>query len=167
MTALSTARGSPLKFYRVAHWLWRHQVPVLPLPLKAFIGIVFAAVVPSSARIGRGVLFSYHGLGAIIHKRTVFGDGAVIGAGVTIDCRSGLQQVPVIGENAMIGTGAKILGPVTVSRGASIGASAVVLDDVPDYGVAVGIPAKVIRINSPDQLPDYKRFSTADPADLA
>ncbi|AKU11732.1 serine O-acetyltransferase [Azoarcus sp. CIB] len=59
----------------------------------------------------------------------------------------------------MIGSGAKILGPVKVGRFASIGANAVVLADVPDYGVAVGIPAKVVRINVPDELPDYFSFS--------
>lgn len=64
----------------------------------------------------------------------------------------------------MIGTGAKILGPVTIGRWASIGANAVVLDDVPDYGVTVGIPARVVRINCPEDRPDYASFSQARPA---
>jgi serine O-acetyltransferase len=154
-----------LKIYRLAHWLWRHRIPFLPWLLKALNRIVFAVVLPPSARIGRGVVLSYEGLGTVIHKRAVIEDGALIGTGVTIGGRSGSVDVPVIGAGAMVGSGAKILGPIRVGRGASIGANAVVLADVPDFAVAVGIPARVVRINDPDALPDYHAFSPARTGD--
>jgi serine O-acetyltransferase len=58
----------------------------------------------------------------------------------------------------MIGSGAKILGNVRIGRYASVGANAVVLSDVPDYSVVVGLPARVVRINRPEDLPDYRSF---------
>jgi serine O-acetyltransferase len=147
-----------LRIYRVAHWLHCRRVPLLPWLLKSFNRIVFSVVLPPSARIGRGVLLSYEGLGTVIHRRAVIGDGAIIGAGVTIGGRSGKADVPVIGAGALIGSGAKVLGNVRIGAYASIGANAVVLHDVPDYGVAVGIPARVVRINRPEDIPDYMAF---------
>jgi serine O-acetyltransferase len=145
-----------LRIYRVARWLHLKRVPLLPFVLKAVNRIAFNTVLPPSAQIGDHVLLSYEGLGTVVHRRAVIEDEAVIGAGVTIGGRSGSQQVPVIGRGAMIGTGAKVLGPVRVGAHASIGANAVVLTDIPDYAVAVGIPARVVRINAPDEVPDYR-----------
>lgn len=147
------------RIYLFSRWLYDRRIPILPAVLKAINRIMFATVLPPSARIGRDVLLSYNGLGTVVHKRAVIGDNVVIGTTVTIGGRAGHADVPEIGECAMIGSGAKILGPVKIGRHASIGANAVVLQDVPDYGVAVGAPARVIRINSPEQLPDYRAFS--------
>ncbi|WP_050415595.1 hypothetical protein [Azoarcus sp. CIB] len=148
-----------IRIYRIARWLHLKRIPLLPQILKIVNRVVFSVVLPPSSCIGPGVLLSYQGLGTVIHRRAIIGARAVVGTGVTIGGRAGSQEVPVIGEGAMIGSGAKILGPVKVGRFASIGANAVVLADVPDYGVAVGIPAKVVRINVPDELPDYFSFS--------
>lgn len=147
-----------LRIYRLANWCHRHRVPLLPFLLKSVNRIVFAVVLPPSATVGRNVLFSYEGLGTIVHRRAVIGDDAVIGAGVTIGGRSGSAGVPVIGRGAFIGGGAKVLGDIRIGAYASIGANAVVLADVPDYAVAVGIPARVVRINAPADLPDYRSF---------
>lgn len=149
-----------LTLHRIAHWLWRAGVPVLPWMIKVFNRIICSVVLPPSTQVGRDVLFSYGGLGTVVHKRAVISDGAIIGTGVTIGGRSGKQEVPVIGEGAILGSGAKVLGPVKIGKYASIGANAVVLQDVPDYGVAVGVPARVVRIDRPENRPDYKTFST-------
>lgn len=144
--------------YRLARWLYLKRVPLLPSVLKVLNRIVFGVVLPPSARLGRNVLLSYEGLGTVIHRHALIEDDVVIGTGVIIGGRSGHAQVPTIGEGAMIGSGAKVLGPVKIGRYASIGANAVVLTDVPDYAVAVGIPARVVRINRPEDLPDYRQF---------
>lgn len=148
----------PVKLYRIAHWCWRHGIPVIPQLIKAFNRIVFAVVLPPSALLGKSVLLSYHGLGTIIHRRAVIGDRVTVGAGVTIGGRSGSIGVPVIGEGAFIGGGAKVIGDIKIGAYASIGANAVVLNDVPEYGVAVGIPARIVRINKPEDLPNYRSF---------
>ncbi|MDN3920855.1 serine O-acetyltransferase [Roseateles violae] len=150
-----------LSIYRLSHLLWRLGVPVLPYLLKALNRILFAVVLPPSTRVGKGVVFSYHGLGTVVHKRAVLEDDVIVGTGVTIGGRSGHETVPTIGAGAMIGSGAKVLGPIRVGRGASIGANAVVLSDVPDYAVVVGIPARVVRIQDSNEVVDYKTFSEA------
>lgn len=147
-----------LRIHHLAHWLLEHRVPLLPRLLKIVNRIVFGVVIPPAARIGRGVLFSYQGLGTVVHRDAVIDDGAVISTGVTLGGRGGRPGAPHIGAKALVGTGAKVLGAVRIGRGASIGANAVVLDDVPDYGVAVGVPARVVRINRPQDVPDYQRY---------
>ncbi|MCP2010312.1 serine O-acetyltransferase [Duganella violaceipulchra] len=117
--------------------------------------IVFSVVLPPATRIGKGVTLAYEGLGTVIHRAAVIGDNVYIGSGVTIGGRSGHPDVAVIEEGAMIGTGAKILGPVRIGRYASIGANSVVLADVPAFAVAVGAPAKVVRINREEDIPTY------------
>ena len=116
-------------------------------------------MIPPQTRIGNNVILGYQGLGTILHRNVIIEDRVIVGAGVTIGGRSGHTRVPVLCEGAMIGAGAKVLGPVRVGRYASVGANAVVLHDIPDFGVAVGIPAKIIRINSPDNVPNYHNFS--------
>lgn len=147
-----------LTLHRCAHWLWRHKIPLLPYLLKAASRILFGVVLPPATQVGRGVLFSYQGLGTVVHRDAVIEDGAVISTGVTLGGRGGRHGAPHIGRGALVGTGAKVLGPVRVGAYASIGANAVVTRDVPDYGVAVGVPARIVRINRPEQLPDYHRF---------
>jgi len=147
-----------MRVYRLARWLHLRHVPVLPWMLRALNRMAFGIVLPPSAQLGRQVLLSYQGLGIVIHRRAVIGDRCVIGTGVTIGGRSGHVQVPVIEDDVFTGTGAKALGPVRIGRGASIGANAVVLADVPPYAVAVGVPARVVRVGAAGEArPDYAR----------
>jgi len=148
----------PVKLYRIAHWFWVRGVPIIPQLIKVFNRVVFAVVLPPSATLGKSVLLSYHGLGTVIHRRAVIGDRVTVGTGVTIGGRSGHEAVPIIEEGVMVGSGAKILGPVRIGRFASIGANAVVLTDIPAFAVAVGVPAKVVKQLSSDQVPDYFAF---------
>lgn len=151
-----------MKLYRLARWLYLHNIPLLPWILKGLNRVLFGVVLPYTAQIGRDVLLSYQGIGTVIHRNAVIGDKVTIASGVTIGGRSGNLTVPVIGEGTFVGTGAKVLGPVRVGRYVSIGANAVVLKDVPDFAVVVGIPARVVRINSPADLPDYRAFQQED-----
>ncbi len=150
----------PVKLYRLSHWLWQRGIPVIPQLIKIINRVVFSVVLPPSAQLGKDVLLSYHGLGTVIHRHAVIGDRVTVGTGVTIGGRAGHVLVPVIEEGAMIGSGAKVLGPVRIGRHASIGANAVVLSDVPDYAVAVGVPARVVKILAPTDIPDYFSFRT-------
>lgn len=100
---------------------------------------------PASAQIGKGLYVGHFGY-IILHSDVVMGENCSIGPGVVIGTR-GLsnQGVPVIGNNAYIGVGAKILGGVKIGHNVKIGANAVVLEDVPDGCTAIGIPAKIIK----------------------
>ena len=138
-------------FHRCAHATYRWHIPMLPWIFYALNRILFAVVLPPSTQIGRGVKFAYLGLGTVVHGRAVIGDRVTIASNVTIGGRSGHEVVPVIEPEAYIGTGARILGPIRVGRGAVVGANAVVLQDVPPNSVVAGVPAKVIRENiAPD-----------------
>ena len=114
-----------------------------------FNRVVFATQLPASVHIGPGVQLNYSGLGTVIHPRAVIGNHVEISPGVVIGGRSQLYDVPVIEDHVQIGVGAKILGPIRVGRGAVIGANAVVLHDVPPGAVMVGIPARVLRLQTP------------------
>ena len=138
-----------IKIYRLARWLFLNGVPIIPRMLYIFNRLIFSVVLPPSAEVGRGVVFGYSGLAIVVHKRAKIGNRVIVGPNVTIGGRSGLQQVPVIGDDVVIGAGARILGPVNIGNGARIGANAVVLSDVPAGGVAVGIPARTVRIDEP------------------
>lgn len=148
----------PIHIYRIARWLYLRRIPIFPTLLKAINRIVWGVVLPPSAELGKGVLLGYQGLGTVIHRRAKIGDFVNIGSCVTIGGRAGHEIVPVIKSRVMIGSGAKVLGPVVIGEYASIGANAVVLEDVPAYGVAVGVPAKVVRINRPSDVPDYLSY---------
>jgi len=138
-----------LSLHALSYWLWRRRVPLLPRLIYGAMRIVFAVSLPASVRIGQGVVLGYSGLGTVIHARCVLGDRVVVGSGVTIGGRSGHLDVPIIEDDVDIGTGAKILGPIRVGRGAVIGANAVVIHDVPPFAVVAGVPAKVLRIQDP------------------
>lgn len=139
-----------LVIFRVAHALHRARVPVLPRVLCMVNRILFALVLPASVKVGRGVLFGYQGLGTVVHADAVVGDRVVIATGVTIGGTGTRSGVPVIEADAYIGSGAKLLGPIRIGRGARIGANAVVLCDVPAGAVAVGVPARVLAPATPE-----------------
>jgi serine O-acetyltransferase len=147
-----------LNIYRLSRWLYRNRIPLLPSALKPLNRVLFAVVLPPQAQIGRNVLISYQVLGVVLGRSAVVEDDAIILTGVTIGGRSGHSGGPVIGRGAMLGSGAKVLSDVTVGRYASIGANAVVLQDIPDFAAAAGVPARVIRIIPSEELPNYRKF---------
>ena len=109
--------------------------------------LLFNVWIPANAKIGKGTKLSKGGIAVIIHKRSVIGKNCLIGSCVTIGGRSGIYEVPIIGNNVYISTGAKILGNINIGDNVIIGANSVVINDIPANSTAVGIPAKVIKIN--------------------
>lgn len=102
-------------------------------------------VIPYQADIGEGTIIGYQGIGVVIHKRCVIGKNCHISQNVTLGGTSGLYEVPVVGDNVEIGAGANIIGPVHIGNNVIIGAGAVVITNIPDNSVAVGVPAKVVK----------------------
>ena len=101
------------------------------------------------AKIGKGV-FIDHGAGVVIGETAEVGDNCTIYQGVTLGGtgKHAGKRHPTLGDNVMVGAGAKVLGPFTVGSGTKIAAGAVVLDGVPENSTAVGIPARVVRIGN-------------------
>ena len=133
------------KLYRIAHILHRKRIPLLPSVIKLIIFLAYNSSIPYQAKIGSGSHFGYGGIGVVIHRNTVIGENCQIGANVTIGGKSGHPQVPIIGDNVYLATGCKILGPIKIGNNVTVGANAVVVEDVPDNVTVVGIPAKILH----------------------
>jgi len=107
--------------------------------------LFFNVWIPANAKIGKGTKLSKGGIAVVIHRRAVIGENCIIGSCVTIGGRSKKYEVPVIGNNVYIATGAKILGSITIGDNSIIGANSVVINDIPENSTAVGIPAKIVK----------------------
>lgn len=134
-----------IKLYRVAHWLAKKNVPILPGLLKYFIFFCFNSVVPYTCDIGRDSKFAYGAIGVVLHSRTRIGKKVIIGQGVTIGRQLDPKGVPRIGDNVYISAGARVLGDISVGNNVIIGANSVVVKSVPDNCIVAGVPARIIR----------------------
>ena len=116
------------------------------------------------AKIGRG-LFIDHGTGVVIGETTEIGDDCVIYQGVTLGGtgKDHGKRHPTLGNNVMVGAGAKVLGPVKIGDNVKIAAGAVVLTDIPDNATAVGVPARIARIGGKKPDCDLDQIHIPDP----
>jgi serine O-acetyltransferase len=133
-------------FYRIAHALQALNIPFIPRLLSQMARFITGIEIHPGAVIGRG-LFIDHGMGVVIGETAIIGEHVLLFHGVTlggIDARAGRRH-PKIGDGVMVGSGAKVLGPITIGDGAKIGAQAVVLSSVPAGMTAVGIPARLLQ----------------------
>ena len=132
-------------FYRLGRQLFLWRIPLIPKLIELIIFLLYNSKIPTSCEIGQGSFFSYGGIGVVLHARCKIGENVDIGTNVTIGGKSGNFEVPIIGNNVYIATGAKILGPIKVGNNVTIGANAVVINDVPDNAIMAGVPAKLIK----------------------
>ncbi|SNU01497.1 serine O-acetyltransferase [Ruaniaceae bacterium KH17] len=141
--------------YRVAHALWGRGAK-LPARIISQVtrGLTGIEIHPG-ATLGRR-LFIDHGMGVVIGETAEVGEDVTIFHGTTLGGTSMTQgkRHPTVGDRAVIGAGAKVLGPISIGNDARIGANAVVVKDVPDAAVAIGVPAKIKKhITADDVLP--------------
>ena len=152
--------------YRIAHELFLLHVPFLPRMITETAHGRTGIDIHPGATIGE-YFFIDHGTGIVVGETTVIGNRVRLYQGVTLGAKSfrldedgnpvkGGKRHPTIGNNVMIGAGAKVLGGFTVGKGAKIGAGAVVLKEVPPYATVVGVPGNVVRING-QKLPDLEQ----------
>ncbi|MDV5106290.1 serine O-acetyltransferase EpsC [Clostridium perfringens] len=130
-----------LIFYRIAHGLYKIKLFFLAR-LISQLGRFFTGIeIHPGAKIGKG-LFIDHGMGVVIGETAEIGDNVTIYHGVTLGGtgKDKGKRHPTIGNNVIIGCGAKILGPISIGDGAKIGANSVVLKNVPKGKTVVGIP---------------------------
>lgn len=132
-------------WYKLANILFKSNIPFFPAMISYFIRLIFSAWIPYSAEIGKGTVFGYGGLGVVIHSRSVIGEYCHIDQNVTIGGTSKIFEVPILKDYVYVGAGAKILGPIQIGNNVVVGANAVVIDDVPDGCLVVGVPARVVK----------------------
>lgn len=130
---------------RVGNFFYCYRIPIIPKLVNFLIRFIYNSAVFSETKIGSGTVFAYGGIGVVIHKRCIIGENCIVGSNVTIGGKSKSKEVPIIGNNCFIATGAKILGNVKIGNECVIGANAVVIADVPDNCIVVGVPAKIIK----------------------
>ena len=134
--------------YRIAHWLHIHGLKFLARLVsqgsKFFTGIE----IHPGATIGRRLVID-HGTGIVIGETAEIGDDVLLYQQVTLGGtgKDVGKRHPTIGNNVMIGAGAKVLGPIQVHDNARVAAGAVVLQEVPENATAVGVPAQIVRVN--------------------
>lgn len=137
-----------VRSYRRAHWFYEHNMKFVARYLSQRTRHKTGIEIHPGAKIGRG-LFIDHGMGVVIGETTEIGDNCTLYQGVTLGGtgKEHGKRHPTLGDNVMIGAGAKVLGPFRVGNNARVAAGAVVLDEVPDNATAVGVPARVVRVN--------------------
>ncbi len=135
-----------VRMYRLANWLHRHGHPLLARAISQHARHKTGIEIHPGATIGKG-LFIDHGMGVVIGETAEIGDDCTIYQGVTLGGtgKDTGKRHPTIGNNVLIGAGAKILGPFTVGDNAKIAANAVVLSEVEEDTTVVGVPARAVR----------------------
>src|ERR1700747_1243556 len=132
-------------FYRINHWLWNHNFFLLGRWLSQVARLFTGIEIHPGAQIGRR-LFIDHGLGVVIGETSIVGDGVTLYQGVTLGGtgKEVGKRHPTLLDDVVVGSGAKILGNITVGRNCRIGAGSVVLRNVPDESTVVGVPGHII-----------------------
>lgn len=140
-----------LIMHRIAHKLYKLKVPFLPRFISFVMRFLTQIEIHPGAVIGNR-FFIDHGNGIVIGETTIIGDDVLIYQQVTLG-GTGKEQGkrhPTIGNNVIVGAGAKVLGNITIGNNVRIGAGSVVVENVPEYATVVGIPGRVVIQKVPD-----------------
>ena len=149
--------------YRIAHRLHVNNFKTAARALSQLGRLITGIEIHPGAKIGKN-LFIDHGAGVVIGETAEIGDNCILYQGVTLGGtgKGKGKRHPTLGNNVMVGCGAKVLGPFTVGDNAKIAANAVVLDAVPANATAVGVPARVVRRNGV-RVNDLDQIHIPDP----
>jgi len=134
-----------LVLHRFSHWLYNLGLPLIPRLMSHFGRFITGIEIHPGATIGKGV-FIDHGMGVVIGETAILGDYCLIYQGVTLGGtgKEKGKRHPTLGENVVVGAGAKVLGNILIGNNVRIGAGSVVLKDVPSDCTVVGIPGRVV-----------------------
>jgi serine O-acetyltransferase len=138
--------------HRFAHKLYTMGVPLFPRIISQVSRFMTGIEIHPGAKIGRR-FFIDHGSGVVIGETTEIGDNVLIYQGVTLGGtgKEKGKRHPTLGNNVVVGTGAKILGNISIGEHVKIGAGSVVIRPVPDHSTVVGIPGRIVRTRNIDQ----------------
>lgn len=137
-----------LLFYRVAHALWVRKCRLLARFISHLGRVATGIEIHPGARIGRR-FFIDHGMGVVIGETAEIGDDCTLYHGVTLGGTSWAKEKrhPTLGNNVVVGAGAKVLGPFKVGDNSKVGANSVVVREVPDNSTVVGVPGRIVYSN--------------------
>ena len=150
--------------YRVSHKLYLGGHTFSARAVSQAAKFLTGIEIHPGATIGKGLVID-HGMGVVIGETTEIGDNCTIYQGVTLGGtgKDTGKRHPTLGNNIMIGAGAKVLGPLTVGDYSKVAAGAVVLSNIPEHSTAVGVPAKVVRQRGERIDEDVDQIHIPDP----
>lgn len=148
------------QFHRLAHTLWKWKIPFIPRFISHIGRFLTGIEIHPGAVIGEK-FFIDHGMGVVIGETAEIGDNVVLYQGVTLGGTS-LQKTkrhPTLGNNVVVGSGAKLIGAIWIGDNVKVGSGSVVITSVPANATVVGVPGRVVEIRNPDtdtveKLPD-------------
>lgn len=156
-------------FHRIAHFFYIHNHKFIARMVSQFSRFWTGIEIHPGATVGRG-LFIDHGMGVVIGETAVIGDDCTIYQGVTLGGtgKEKGKRHPTLGNNVMVGSGAKVLGPFTVGDNSKIAAGAVVLSEVPPNSTCVGVPARIVKREGVrvDACADLDQVTIPDPISM-
>lgn len=154
--------------HRRAHWCYEHKLFFLARWISQRSRHRTGIEIHPGAKIGKRLVID-HGMGIVIGETAEIGDDCLIYHGVTLGGtgKDVGKRHPTIGNNVLVSTGAKVLGPINVGDNSRVAANAVVLSDIPEDSTAVGIPAKVVRVagKKVNYVRDVDQVNVIDPVD--
>ncbi len=132
--------------YRFAHRLYKWNIPLIPRIISYLTRIVTGIEIHPGAQIGRR-FFIDHGEGVVIGATTIIGDDVLVYQQVTLGGtgKESGKRHPTLGNNVIVGAGAKVLGNITIGDYVRIGAGSVVVEDVPEHSTVVGVPGRIVH----------------------
>ena len=147
--------------HRINHWLWTHYFYLLARFLSQCARLLTGIEIHPGAQIGHR-LFIDHGMGVVIGETSTVGDDVTLYQGVTLGGtgKEKGKRHPTLGKGVVIGTGAKVLGNITVGDNCRVGAGSVVLRSIPDNSTIVGVPGHIVLRNG-------KRVVITDPKEIS
>ena len=150
-----------LWFHRINHWIWKHNLRLLAPWLSQWARLFTGIEIHPGAEIGHR-LFIDHGMGVVIGETCVVGDDVTLYQGVTLGGtgKEKGKRHPTLGNGVVVGTGAKVLGNITVGDNCRVGAGSVVLRSIPDNSTIVGVPGHIVLRNG-------KRVVISDPKEIS
>lgn len=156
-----------VRSHRKANWFFRHNLKFIARFISQRSRHKTAIEIHPGATIGKG-LFIDHGMGVVIGETTVIGENCTIYQNVTLGGtgKETGKRHPTLGNNVLVGSGAKVLGPFKVGDNSRIAAGAVVLSEIPPNSTAVGVPARVVKVNGV-RSETLDQIHVSDPVALA
>jgi serine O-acetyltransferase len=148
-----------LCFHRLAHWLHRRGVMFFPRLISHLARMLTGIEIHPGAKIGKGV-FIDHGMGVVIGETAIVGDYTLIYQGVTLGGtgKETGKRHPTLGNNVVVGAGAKVLGNIQIGDRSRIGAGSIVLRNIPDDSTVVGIPGRIVSRQQPHSLLEHGKL---------
>lgn len=153
-----------LIMYRLAHRLYKWNIPFFPRLLSHLTRIITGIEIHPAAKIGRR-LFIDHGEGIVIGETTEIGNDVLIYQQVTLGGtgKEKGKRHPTIGNNVIIGAGAKVLGNITIGDNCRVGAGSVVIQNVPEHSTVVGVPGRIVHRTIVDENGNLMHNRIPDP----